>query len=432
MRAASTRTRPIPDSSCGPEPSPEGDAAARAGATGSRLIARRRSPFSIRARTTSPVPCPRATSTTRRWLACCAAGLHSTAHRRRRAAGRGSARGTWAADPDRRAESGAPWLHLEHRPSPAGSYTSGRRPHLGWRQQRLRAPAPGDARQHGRRPWSSRASDRSGGQPRGDHRWPPLPGDQPRSGTLHGARWSRRPITASRQAGSIGDGHTLYRRSRAAACLLRSPGWNRRPLARRQPGRRRGGTAARRRRRRGRPAPRRGRRPPARYRQAADARRRRRVTVLVGGSLDGRAWTSRSWPSRSPLIRSAACSIRTRAPRGWDSVAVAVADRHVAQDFVTIDERIDDQARRYPAFGASLEAARAPAHAMQADLAAAAGLTVDELEARLRAAWTRAPQMTPPLRPRRRRFRDRPGAGRLRGARRSRGADRHHARAQPR
>lgn len=77
----------------------------------------------------------------------------------------------------------------------------------------------------------------------------------------------------------------------------------------------------------------------------------------------------------------------SRAPRGWASVAVAVADRHVAMDFVSIDERIDDQARRYPGFKASLEAARVPAHAMQADLATSAGLTVDELEARLRAAW---------------------------------------------
>lgn len=77
-----------------------------------------------------------------------------------------------------------------------------------------------------------------------------------------------------------------------------------------------------------------------------------------------------------------------RTPRGWESIAVAVADRHVAQEFVSIDQRIDDQAQRYPAFRASLEAARPPAHAMQADLAAAAGLTVDELEARLRAAWT--------------------------------------------
>jgi uncharacterized protein len=76
-----------------------------------------------------------------------------------------------------------------------------------------------------------------------------------------------------------------------------------------------------------------------------------------------------------------------RAPRGWDAVAVAVADRRVAQTFVTIDERIEDLARRYPAFRADLESARAPAQAMQADLAAAAGMSVLALEARLAEAW---------------------------------------------
>jgi hypothetical protein len=54
---------------------------------------------------------------------------------------------------------------------------------------------------------------------------------------------------------------------------------------------------------------------------------------------------------------------------------------------VTIDERIDDQARRYPEFHDGLEAARSPAHAMEADLAAAAGMSVEQLEERLRAAW---------------------------------------------
>jgi putative nucleotidyltransferase with HDIG domain len=76
-----------------------------------------------------------------------------------------------------------------------------------------------------------------------------------------------------------------------------------------------------------------------------------------------------------------------RSPRGWDSVAVAVADRHVAQGYLSIDDRIDDLAQRYPGFRNELEAARAPAHAMQADLAAAAGMTSEELDARLRAAW---------------------------------------------
>ena len=108
------------------------------------------------------------------------------------------------------------------------------------------------------------------------------------------------------------------------------------------------------------------------------------------GMLGARWMAERGFPELAEPIAShpIACLLDpSRAPRGWASVAVAVADRHVAQDFVSIDERIDDQAGRYPEFRASLEAARAPAHAMQADLAAAAGLTVNELETRLRAAW---------------------------------------------
>ena len=76
-----------------------------------------------------------------------------------------------------------------------------------------------------------------------------------------------------------------------------------------------------------------------------------------------------------------------RAPQGWAAKAVAVADRHVAQAFVSIDQRIDEQASRHPDFAADLDRARSLAHAMQAELAAAAGLTDAALEARLRAAW---------------------------------------------
>ncbi|MDQ2853752.1 MAG: hypothetical protein M3R32_02725 [Chloroflexota bacterium] len=57
---------------------------------------------------------------------------------------------------------------------------------------------------------------------------------------------------------------------------------------------------------------------------------------------------------------------------------------------MSIDQRIDDQARRYPAFRNDLDAARAPAHAMQSELATAAGIGVQELEARLREAWAEA------------------------------------------
>lgn len=110
-----------------------------------------------------------------------------------------------------------------------------------------------------------------------------------------------------------------------------------------------------------------------------------------GHGLVGARWMAeRGFPELAEPIAShpIGCLLDpSRTPRGWDSVAVAVADRHVAQEFVSIDERIDGQARRYPDYRADLELARAPAHAMQHDLAAAAGLTVDELEARLRAAW---------------------------------------------
>jgi molybdenum cofactor cytidylyltransferase len=74
-------------------------------------------------------------------------------------------------------------------------------------------------------------------------------------------------------------------------------------------------------------------------------------------------------------------------PRGWPSVLVAIADRHVAQEFLTIDERIDDMKERHPEFAASLEAARRPAHALEAELCDAIGMEADALVDRLRAAW---------------------------------------------
>ena len=76
-----------------------------------------------------------------------------------------------------------------------------------------------------------------------------------------------------------------------------------------------------------------------------------------------------------------------RYPRGWPSVVLSVADRHVAQDFLTIDERIDDMALRHPEFREQLELSRRPAHALETELAEVAGLSVDELVERLRAAW---------------------------------------------
>lgn len=79
-----------------------------------------------------------------------------------------------------------------------------------------------------------------------------------------------------------------------------------------------------------------------------------------------------------------------RFPIGWPSVLVAVADRHVAQKFLTIDERLTDMIARHPRFSGQIEAARRPAHALEAQLAEAVGLEAAELLARLRAAWEAA------------------------------------------
>lgn len=76
-----------------------------------------------------------------------------------------------------------------------------------------------------------------------------------------------------------------------------------------------------------------------------------------------------------------------RYPRGWPSVVLSVADRHVAQEFLTTDERIDDMAMRHPDYRDELELSRRQAHALEAELAEVLDLGVEELVARLRAAW---------------------------------------------
>jgi len=76
-----------------------------------------------------------------------------------------------------------------------------------------------------------------------------------------------------------------------------------------------------------------------------------------------------------------------RFPIGWPSVLLAVADRHVAQAFLTVDERLDDMKLRHPHYADSIEAARRPSHALEAEVAEVAGLSVDALVERLRAAW---------------------------------------------
>jgi hypothetical protein len=76
-----------------------------------------------------------------------------------------------------------------------------------------------------------------------------------------------------------------------------------------------------------------------------------------------------------------------RFPIGWPSVLVSLADKHVAQEFVTIDERLDDMARRYPEYGGEINSARRPAHALEQELADVLGIPTHEVVERLRAAW---------------------------------------------
>jgi molybdenum cofactor cytidylyltransferase len=84
----------------------------------------------------------------------------------------------------------------------------------------------------------------------------------------------------------------------------------------------------------------------------------------------------------------ASCLLDDRCfPRGWPSVLVAIADRHVAQEFMTVDERIDDLARRHPEYATSIEASRQPAHALEAELCEAVGTDQSQLVERLRGAW---------------------------------------------
>ncbi len=76
-----------------------------------------------------------------------------------------------------------------------------------------------------------------------------------------------------------------------------------------------------------------------------------------------------------------------RFPRGWEPVLVSLADKHVEQTFLTIDERLDRMADRHPQYREEIDAARPLAHGLEAELAEAAGMGVDEVVDQLRRAW---------------------------------------------
>jgi putative nucleotidyltransferase with HDIG domain len=114
----------------------------------------------------------------------------------------------------------------------------------------------------------------------------------------------------------------------------------------------------------------------------------------AGGGIHGQVAAERlatmGWPELMAPVAShpVTCLLDDACfPRGWPSVIVSVADRHVAQEFLTVDQRIDDMKVRHPEYASDLDAARRPAQALEAELSEAAGLEAAELVERLRAAW---------------------------------------------
>lgn len=110
----------------------------------------------------------------------------------------------------------------------------------------------------------------------------------------------------------------------------------------------------------------------------------------VHGQVAAERLTEMGFPELAAPVAShpVTCLLDDRCfPRGWPSVIVSVADRHVAQQFMSIDQRIDDMAARHPRYAAELDAARRPAHVLEAELCDALGIGPDKLVERLRVAW---------------------------------------------
>lgn len=107
--------------------------------------------------------------------------------------------------------------------------------------------------------------------------------------------------------------------------------------------------------------------------------------LVAAAEMVDRGWEELAIPIASHPL--AALLDEERYPRGWPSVILSIADRHVAQEYVPTDVRIDDMARRHPEFREEIELSRRHAHALEAELAEVLELPVDELNDRLRAAW---------------------------------------------
>ncbi|MDQ3880417.1 MAG: HDIG domain-containing protein [Chloroflexota bacterium] len=108
------------------------------------------------------------------------------------------------------------------------------------------------------------------------------------------------------------------------------------------------------------------------------------------GDVGAEELTRRGFAELAPAVRShpLPCLLdEERFPRGWPSVLVSVADRHVAQVFLTIDERLGEMAERHREYRREIASAARPAHRLEEDVAATIGLATEEFVTRLRAAW---------------------------------------------
>ena len=111
------------------------------------------------------------------------------------------------------------------------------------------------------------------------------------------------------------------------------------------------------------------------------------------GIVGARWLTERGYPELAEAVAAhpITCLLDlARFPASWAARLVSIADRRVDQRFVSIDARIDGMAARYPEYTDELQAARAPAHALEAELVAALASSPATLEGALRAAWEEA------------------------------------------
>jgi HD superfamily phosphohydrolase len=101
----------------------------------------------------------------------------------------------------------------------------------------------------------------------------------------------------------------------------------------------------------------------------------------LGHGRAGAAWLERE--GHGELAAAVAAHPLQRLSGGYEGWAqglglaeriVAYADKRVAQDLVTVDERLDDMARRHPRHEAAIRAARPAVERLEQEICAACGL----------------------------------------------------------